>query len=145
VLYTGEHFVAVMDGVSDRNGLDHEGMSSGRWAALAVADELDRMPAQATLAEAEARLSTHLADRQRALHAERPGRRRAGTTLVCYSRARHELWRIGDGRYAIDGVARHGSLMIDEVALAARWAYVECSSGPPFGLPEGGPCERAWV
>lgn len=45
---------------------------------------------------------------------------------MCYSRTRRELWRLGDGHYAIDGHADHGTIVIDEVRLAARWAYVEC-------------------
>ena len=52
-LFVGEDFVAVIDGVSDKSGLDYAGMTGGRWAALTIVDELARVPAAATLADAE--------------------------------------------------------------------------------------------
>lgn len=125
-VFVSEHFVAVIDGVSDKNGLDYGGMTGGRWAALTVADELARLPPDATLVEAEKRLTFALASGQDALHASWTDAPPAGATFVCYSRAKNELWRIGDGHYAINGVAHQGSMKIDEIAVAMRWAYIEC-------------------
>lgn len=126
VLFADEHFVAAIDGVTDKAGLDYEGLTGGRWAALTIADELSLVPAQSSLADTGARLTARLASEQSKLRADWDDLSPAAATLVCYSRIRREIWRIGDGHYAIDGVANHGSTLIDEIALAARWAYVEC-------------------
>jgi hypothetical protein len=126
LVFADENFVAVIDGVSDKSGLDYGGLTGGRWAALTIAAELSLLSAPSTLADAEARLTARLASGQRELHPNWSEMPPAGATLVCYSRIRHEIWRIGDGHYAIDGVANHGVMQIDEIALAARWAYVEC-------------------
>lgn len=126
VIFVDENFVAVIDGVTDKAGLDYGGQTGGQWAALTVADELSQLAAQATLAEAEVRLTARLASEQGKLHANWDDLPPAGATLVCFSRARREIWRIGDGHYALDGIAALGVMLIDEIALAARWAYVEC-------------------
>ncbi len=125
-MFANESFVAVIDGVSDKSGLRYEGLSGGRWAALAVADEISRLEADSSLAVAESRITARLASGQEALYPSWNESPPAGAALVCYSRARREIWRIGDGHYAIDGVASPGTIQIDEIALAARWAYVEC-------------------
>lgn len=126
VVFANESFVAVIDGVSDKSGLRYQGLSGGRWAALAVAEEISRLEADSSLGDAQSRIAARLASGQKSLYPDWNENPPAGAALVCYSQARHEIWRIGDGHYAIDGVAAHGTIQIDEIALAARWAYVEC-------------------
>jgi Protein phosphatase 2C len=126
VIFVDENFVAVIDGVTDKAGLDYGGQTGGQWAALTVADELSQLPADATLDDAEVRLTARLASEQSELHVNWDDLPPAGATLVCFSRARREVWRIGDGHYALDGMTALGVMQIDEIALAARWAYVQC-------------------
>ena len=106
--------------------LDYGGQTGGRWAALKIADELSRLAPETTLGDAEQRLTARLASEQAELHANWDDLPPAGATLVCFSRARREIWRIGDGHFALDGITHLGAMQIDEIALAVRWAYVEC-------------------
>jgi hypothetical protein len=126
VIYAGEDFVAVIDGVTDRTYLDYDGLSGGRWAATTVAGVLAQLPENADLAEAEQRITATLAAGDHLLQPQAEEEAPAGAVMVCYSRARREIWRIGDCPFAIDGVANHGRLELSEIMQTTRWAYVSC-------------------
>jgi len=53
VIFVDDNFVAVIDGVTDKAGLDCGGQTGGQWAALTVADELSQLAAEATEAAAK--------------------------------------------------------------------------------------------
>jgi hypothetical protein len=124
VIVSTPHFAGVLDGVSDRTGRSYNGRSGGRWAAELVADVIRGLPADIHPKDAVRAMTEALAAGETALH----GPSRAGATAaVCmtmYSRARREVWRVGDSTVRLDDVVHQTRMMIDDVLADARAAFI---------------------
>jgi len=92
IVVTSE-FAAVIDGGTDNTGHRYDGMSGGRFAMLACADAVRSLEPKADHLTALRCLTQTLAARlppDMALH-DRPS-----AVLTVYSRARREIWQVGD-------------------------------------------------
>ena len=109
VIFVDENFVAVIDGVTDKAGLDYGGQTGGQWAALTVADELSQLPADATLDDAEVRLTARLASEQSELHVNWDDLPRRG-----------RLWSVSRVRAARSGASVTGITPLDGIDRPGR-------------------------
>lgn len=128
----GERHAAVIDGATDKSGIRYEwsngSVSSGRFAALVVAEAvalIDAASARFTAREAVSFISERL---DRAILAQQPGigrHQRPSCSLIVYSAPRREVWSIGDCSWSADGVQRRGGKQIDDITAGLRAAVTE--------------------
>lgn len=103
-----DHFVGLFDGATSRAGVPLAGMTLGRFASQAVAEELQRLPAGIDARGAIDHLTQALRQRtEEAAAAE--GRNfdadwsAPATAALIYSKARGEIWRVADSTFIVDG------------------------------------------
>ncbi len=97
-----DHFAAVFDGATSAEGPVWAGTTAGRFAAGTLAAALRRLDPTADAAATLRGLEDALRGALRALglfaRARGHPRGRPRSTMVVYSRARREVWRVGDGQ-----------------------------------------------
>lgn len=101
-LFLGEHFVAVVDGATDKSGRRFAGLSGGRFVMLVLVDAMASLPRDVDVVSAIRLLTEHLA-------AELPDdlsvEDRPSAAATLYSAVRREIWQIGDVGFWYDGRA----------------------------------------
>lgn len=125
IIVMTENFMAVIDGATSKSCPAVGEMSGGRFAAQTVAAAIAVLPADIAPAAAIAQLSGALhravsAHMDAAAVVEKPS-----CCLAVYSRARREVWRVGDIGVLVDGAAHMAAKTIDSVTAAARGAMIE--------------------
>lgn len=99
---TGD-FVAVIDGVSGKDSRTYLGLTSGRFAAQTIASGIEQLhpeaDVQTAVRELTARLRNAVSEGLKEYPAHPPG-----AVLAIYSRARNEVWRVGDTQVRIGEV-----------------------------------------
>jgi hypothetical protein len=118
-----DDFVFVIDGATDKTGIRVEGVTTGGFASAQIADTVQSLPRQADVFECVALLTDAV---DRALKKELPDvpDDRPSGVFVAYSRARREIWRVGDCAFLVDDKASLGRKWIDETAASARAAFL---------------------
>lgn len=123
IVVTSGH-VAVIDGATDVSGRSYQGRAGGWWAMAACRDVIQQLPYEvdahtavaAMASEIEASIDSGLTP------AERPS-----AAVTVYSRARREIWQVGDVGFAYRGlpvaVGRPRKL-IDQIAVSFRVAVL---------------------
>ena len=128
-IYVGEDFVAIVDGVSSKTARRWNGATGGRLASQTILAAMPSMPSAATFREVVDRLTATL--RELYLHyncfdlVERNPRQRAAAAMVIYSRARRELWSVGDCQALIGDKFVCHRKYVDEVTTATRAYYLK--------------------
>jgi hypothetical protein len=119
IVVTDAH-AAIVDGVSDKTGRLYNGVSAGRFAAAVITHELERLPPAISFPETLASLRS--AFNYALDHAGRPPADEAlpAAVFVVYSAMRHELWRLGDTSFMINGDANTPLTALDDVNADAR-------------------------
>lgn len=114
-------FAFVIDGATAKTSESFGGLTGGRAAALAIAQVVRRLGAQATLRDA--------CEEFRRAVAELGGRADAGSgalaaVFVGYSVARREVWRVGDCQWCGAEEVHGAEKRVDAIAAAARRALL---------------------
>lgn len=126
-LHVGEHFIAIIDGATAKSETLWDGMRSGRFASQALARSLAGLASDAKLDDAveylTAALRGELVARNLVDAVTREPVLRPTAAIAMFSRARHEVWRIGDCPVLVDGVSWPAAKSVDGLTAAAR-AYV---------------------
>ena len=120
-----EHFAAVLDGATDPNGPLYGQVSGGRLAAAAAAAAIAALAPDVDARAAVEAMSNGVDAAIRAHAPDGPVTHRPMTTLVMYSVARAEIWRVGDSHFALDGGAHHGESEKDRVTCAIHKAWTD--------------------
>ena len=127
-----EHHVVVIDGATDKSGIRYrsadETVSSGLLAARVVADAFEELDATVTAPSATAAIAFVSARLDEVLLAQQPGlspHQRPAASVIIYSRARHEVWSVGDCSWRFRDQGRHGGKPIDEITSSLRRAVTE--------------------
>ena len=119
-LIVSDHFVAAIDGATSSNSMN--GRSGGLIAAQAVADTFARLDAQATAREFVELATSILAERIGG--GLDPKVMRPSASVVVWSRARQQIWRVGDCHFRLDDQEFLGEKELDRIAYAFRRAVV---------------------
>lgn len=117
-------FAAVIDGATDKTGRRFGGVTGGRFAMLACADAIRDLKPLCDVAAALPHLSDVLASR---IPGDLAPRERPAAVLAVYSRARREVWQIGDVAFWHPGLPRGGVRMrktVDRYATEVRVAIL---------------------
>jgi hypothetical protein len=112
-------FAAVIDGATSSGKID--GVAGGIIAAEAVAETIRALPADATPEAFVERATRRIADRIGSLD-DRLARPSAAVAL--WSRARREIWRVGDCHFRIDDAECIGDKPLDRLAYGFRCAVL---------------------
>jgi hypothetical protein len=118
-------FVAIFDGATSKSGARYNGLTGGRFAALALADALWSLPADGTARDAIDVLTHNLASAVGASVMSGAGADLPSSTALILSCRRREVWVVGDGWVRIGRTARRFSSELDGVASAFRAAVIE--------------------
>lgn len=115
-------FVAVIDGATDKSGVDFGGESGGRLAAGAVRDALLKLDGGAVIEDLVDASSGLLADRVASVGTEIDLQTDDGpsASFVVFSEGRQEIWRVGDCSWMSEVEAFPGSKEIDSICANAR-------------------------
>lgn len=125
VIVTTTDFMAVIDGATSKTCPKLAGMSGGRFAAQVAADTIRALAADidghSTINQITQRLRTATASY---MDVDAVGEKPA-CCLAIYSRARREIWRVGDIGILQDGAESFLPKSIDDVTSSARAAMIE--------------------
>ena len=151
-LVTGE-IVAVIDGSTDKSGLSYEwsgaAISSGRFAALMVAQALEGIPAGTSPRKVVDRLTVILDKAIRDQHPDIADYDRPSCVITAFDPVLHTIWWVGDAWHGIrhhDGtVEQHrDELAIDAMLVPMRvrelqrLAHAGMPWDPASGIPDPG-------
>lgn len=132
-LFLGEHFVAVVDGATDKSGRRFGGMTGGRYVMQVLIRAMASLPREADMNVATGMLTERLA-------AELPDdvtiEDRPSAAATLYSAKRREIWQIGDVGFWFDGsTATPGRKEVDRINSEMRAAVLraEILSGVTTG------------
>lgn len=119
----GEHFLAVIDGVTAKSAKAYQGRTSGRYAAELVAEAILSLKGDETALSA-------LQAVDRAIAAVYPDGlpapdERIQACAILYSRARREIWCYGDCNLMINGREILHTKRIDELLSSLRAFAIE--------------------
>lgn len=119
------NFAAVIDGATSKTPMKFDGRTGGAMVADCIAEVLGKLPPQATAFEAvKAFTDVTQAKVFEAFNIiTKPGEDRPNASVVMYSAARREIWRVGDCHFAVDDVAYQGQKQIDQMNAEVRAAY----------------------
>ena len=101
IVVTAGH-AAVIDGATDISGRTYDGRAGGWWAMAACRDALQWLPdgidPHAAIAAMTAELDARIGD------PGLPASERPSAAITVYSRARREIWQVGDVGFAYQGL-----------------------------------------
>ena len=119
-------FAAVIDGATDKRGIDFDGRTGGRLAAEAVRDAVLGLDRQAGIADFVREATAVLAERVAsvAVDFDLPTDDGPSASFVAYSDARREVWRVGDCSWMSGAGAFPGGKRIDSICAGARSALL---------------------
>ncbi|MET8121654.1 hypothetical protein [Micromonospora sp. NPDC005291] len=123
IVVTAEH-AAVIDGATDVSGRRYGSAAAGWWAMAACRDAVRRLPRYVDSHTAVAAMTAELAAR---IDSELIASERPSAAVTVYSRARREIWQVGDAGFAYRGLpASVGQprKLVDEVAASFRAAVL---------------------
>ena len=118
-LFVGEHFIAVVDGTTNKEHLGPSDKPGGLLAREAICALLADLAPDVTCFDAVAQITACRA----ALGGQHKATPRA--VAIIYSRHRKEIWSIGDCQCLINGVRYAEEKAIDGVLSACRSAVIE--------------------
>jgi glycerophosphoryl diester phosphodiesterase len=128
-IVVGEHFAAVIDGSTSKVRRLWEGKTSGKMAALLLADAVRCLAADSTRDQAVRALTFAIEEyyRRHDVYDElwADPKQRLAATLVLYSRYQREVWIVGDGQCMLDGKIFANPMIIDQITSNARALFLE--------------------
>jgi len=138
VIFSSPAYAAVIDGATDKTGRTFAGLPGGLFAARSILRTIASLDAGLDIRSFVDGLSQGLLqDIARAAPGFDP-RTDDGpsATVVVYSPARREVWRVGDASWAADGAVHLGDSPIDRATASARAAFLRAR------IIQGVPVER---
>lgn len=120
-----DNFIAMLDGATSKRCPLLGGRAGGRFAVDSAPAVFASMPAEMTAADAVVALSRALRAQGDAYRDLLTGVEPPTYGMVVYSRARREVWRVGDLHFRLGAKDYPGSKLVDEINYAARALMVD--------------------
>ena len=114
-------FIAVIDGVSAKNGRLFEGVTGGKKAADKVCETITLLDKNATAKEAVEKITKAVAE----LYKENESKGAAAACAIIFSKARNEIWSVGDCQCLINGRLFSHEKEIDRINSDVRTLVLE--------------------
>lgn len=128
-LVVTDDYIAVIDGMTSKTARLYGGRTTGRYASEMIASAVSSLPPGLSFREAAERLTKVIHSaylREGCLpDAEEKPENRFAAGFIGYSRARREIWSLGDCQCMVNGKWYSFDKKVDEVASAARAFYLE--------------------
>ncbi len=115
------NFIAVVDGVSAKNGRLFEGVTGGRKAADKVCETIVLLDKNATAKEAVEKITQAIAE----LYEENEPKGAAAAGAIIFSKERNEIWSVGDCQCLINGKLFSHEKEIDRINSDVRALVLE--------------------
>ncbi len=114
-------FIAVVDGVSAKNGRLFEGVTGGRKAADKVCETIVLLDKNVTAKEAVEKITQAVAE----LYEENEPKGAAAAGAIIFSKERNEIWSVGDCQCLINGKLFSHEKEIDRINSDVRALVLE--------------------
>ena len=121
MLLVANNFIAVVDGVSAKNGHLFDGATGGRKAAEKVCETVTAFDRSITAREAVEKITNAIAE----LYEENEPKGAAAAGAIIFSKERNEIWSIGDCQCLINGELFAHEKEIDRINADARALVLE--------------------
>lgn len=141
-LYVGQDYVAVIDGATPKDARTWDSMPADAFVADCLAQSMGQLSSHDDCHDAFLKLAEAVRARCMELGrdiASSPINQCPQANFVIYSAARHEVWRIGDCPFAVNGVENRGTKLVDRLlgdlramAHAIDTARAECGEEPAW-------------
>lgn len=130
-LFVGEHYIAVVDGATSKSDMDWGGSKSGKIAKDLIIEALPGLDAGLDIASALSILDSVIArwyvTKNVLDHVRTSPNDRCIASAVLFSKARAELWFIGDCQALVDGAHITSAKLVDDITGNARAMFLESS------------------
>lgn len=136
-VYTGEHYMAVLDGVTAKGQKTIEGMTTGAFAVKKLLEELDRLEPELTAAQAVEQLNAALARCYDVPFEEVEPCERLQANIALYSCRRKEVWLFGDCQAMVNERRLENPKKVDRVLAEARALVLELDALEGRAAPDG--------
>ena len=137
VLFVGEHFYGVIDGVTSKFPVKYGGKSAGRYCAELVANAIDTLDRDADAISALEALDAEI--KKAYGGAEITTENKMQACVIIYSKARHEIFSYGDCQLMINGKpfdhTKRIDTLLEELRAFAVMTYI-AEGGCPESLCE---------
>lgn len=124
-----DDYIAVIDGMTSKTARLYGGRTTGRYASEVIASAVSLLPPGISFRQAVERLTEEIRRaylREGCLpDAEEKRENRFAAGFIGYSRARREIWSLGDCQCMVNGKIFSFEKKADETASAARALYLE--------------------
>jgi glycerophosphoryl diester phosphodiesterase len=125
-IVVSDDFIAVIDGATAKSSKTVDGKMPGRIIGASIAGHIPNIPPSSTAKEAVEYLIAEV-DREviQPHFADDLGTVRApAASVVVFSRASRQIWRISDCHYVINGRVVMGRMLVDEANALVRSEYI---------------------
>jgi len=124
-IIVSDHFIAVIDGATDKTGKQYNGVTGGKFATQTIANKIEKISPKICAFEAF-ELLTNAFTQSISRDALGCGNGPSASVTI-YSRSRREIWQVGDVSYTPVGVSLRAptSFPIDEIASRVRSFYTK--------------------
>jgi hypothetical protein len=128
IITTPDYF-GVLDGATSYAGFKMKGLPNGRFASQTLGDAIKGLPADIGAVDAVRSLTkTFRTVVEKAAQEEGIDLSKAESwpfsAMLLYSRARQEVWRLGDSLFSIDGTVNQPSFPQEDIWIAMRQVAV---------------------
>ena len=121
LLLITDDFIAVIDGVSAKNGRLFDGVTGGRRAAEKVCEAITTFDRSITAKEATEKITNAIAE----LYEKDEPKGTAAAGAIIFSKARNEIWSVGDCQCLINGKLFSHEKEIDRINSDMRALILE--------------------
>ncbi|MBQ7840698.1 MAG: hypothetical protein IJ390_09495 [Lachnospiraceae bacterium] len=118
-LFINDHFIAVIDGATSKNGKTFMGKTAGQLSAQIAVEVLQELDGTETEEIVIGRIQSAMRQWKEEFALEERGLFLCASAVI-YSIERKQIWSVGDSPYSVNGVAGKGSKKVDDVLADAR-------------------------
>jgi hypothetical protein len=125
MVFENGDFIAVLDGATDKTDARYAGVAGGRFAVEILGQALDEVAADTAADDCVKALTASL---RRGIAEHGPSAApddNPSASIVIYSVARAEIWRVGDCSWRKDDFVDIGKKPIDKIVASARAALLQ--------------------